>query len=205
MRAAQAFEVILDSVKLWWKDWTNQVLVSLAAILLSLTIILSPAALFGIYQESLDLTHNERTGLIGFWKGFRTYFRQSLLWGILNLLVLLILGTNTWFYYNSTLQFAPVLIVIVLVMGVIWVVWQFFSLSCFFLQEEKSLKLAWKNGLAVFLSQPTYASVIALVMLILLFLSFRFFIPLAIGSMPLMTILGLKAVQKTIKAVETGE
>ena len=70
MRAAQAFDVIVDSVKLWWKDWVNQVLVSLAMILASLTIILLPAALFGVYQETLDLVHNTRTGIGGWWKGF---------------------------------------------------------------------------------------------------------------------------------------
>jgi len=198
MRTAQAFDVIMDALKLWWKDWANQVVVSLAAILAGLTIVLAPAALFGIYQESLDLTHNTRTGLIGFWKGFKSYFKQNLTWGALNLLVLLILVSNIWFYYNSQLNLAPILAILMILIGLFWISWQFFILACLFLQEEKSLKLAWKNGLAVMLGQPGYSMFLAITMLALLLLSARYYIPLAIGSLPLIAILSLRAVQATL-------
>jgi len=78
-------------------------------------------------------------------------------------------------------------------------IWQFYTVSCFFLQEEKTLKIAWKNGLAIILSQPGYALVIAIVMLVFLGLSITTFIPLFLGSIPLIAILGLRAVQATIK------
>jgi uncharacterized membrane protein YesL len=199
MKPAQAFDVIVDAIKLWWSDWGNQVVVSLVAILLSLTVILFPAALFGIYQESLDLSHRDRTGLVGFWKGFKQYLPKSLGWGGINLVVILVLVTNIWFYYNSLLETAPFLTVVTIVMGVLWLIWQFFSVSCFFLQEDKSLKVAWKNGFVTVLKQPLYALIISLVMLALLTLSFYVYIPLVLGSIPLIAILGLKAVQATIE------
>lgn len=199
MRAAQAFDVIVDSLKLWWQDWGNQVVVSLVAILLSLTVVLLPAALFGVYQESLDLTHRERSGLIGFWNGFKQHLGKSLAWGGVNVVVIFILVTNVWFYYNSLLEIAPFLAVLTIIMGSLWLIWQLFSLPCFFLQEDKTLKLAWKNGFAIILQQPLYALIIALVMLALLTLSFFYYIPLVLGSIPLVAILGLRAVQATIK------
>jgi uncharacterized membrane protein YesL len=200
MKPAQAFDVIIDAVKLWWSDWGNQVVVSLVAILLSLTVVLFPAALFGIYQESLDLTHRNRSGLIGFWTGFKQNFLKSLGWGAINLVVVLMLVTNVWFYYNSQLESAPFLTVVTILMGVLWFIWQFFSMSCFFLQEDKTLKVAWKNGFVIILKQPLYAFIISLAMLALLVLSFYVYIPLVLGSIPLIAILGLKAVQATIKS-----
>lgn len=199
MRPAQAFDVIVDAVTLWWSDWGNQVVVSLVAILLSLTIILLPAAIFGIYQESLDLTHRNRSGLIGFWTGFKQYLLKSLAWGGINLVVILVLVTNVWFYYNSQLEAAPFLTVLTIVMGTLWIIWQFFSLACYFLQEEKTLKVAWRNGFATIVNQPLYALIISLVMLALMVLSFYVYIPLVLGSVPLIAILGLKAVQATIE------
>jgi fatty acid desaturase len=80
-----------------------------------------------------------------------------------------------------------------------WLIWQFYAISCFFLQEEKTLKIAWKNGLAIILLQPGYAIIIAIVMLVLLGLSITTFIPLFLGSVPLIAILGLQAVQATLK------
>jgi uncharacterized membrane protein YesL len=200
MRPGQAFDVIVDAVKLWWNDWGNQVVVSLVAILASLTIVLLPAALFGIYQEALDLTHRQRSGLLGFWSGFKKYLTKSLGWGLINLIVLLVLGTNVWFYYNSQLVSAPILTVITIIMGVLWIIWQFFSLSCYFLQEKQTFKLAWKNGFVVILKQPLYALIISLVMLALLVLTFYLYIPLVLASIPLIAILGLRAVQATIQS-----
>ncbi len=198
MRAAQAFDVIVDSVKLWWKDWSNQVLVSLAMILASLTIILLPAALFGVYQETLDLIHNTRTGIGGWWKGFKQHFLKSLLWGLINLVIALVLLTNLWFYYNSEGPAAPLLVILTIIMLVFWLVWQFYSLACFFLQEQASLKLAWKNGFFVILKNPLYTLIISLTMLAILILSFYIYIPLVLGSIPLLTILSLQAVKATI-------
>ena len=194
-----AFSVIRDSIVIWWKDWANQVVVALVAILLSLTVVLYPMALFGVYEQSLDLTHDIRTGIMGFWQGFKTYWRKSLLWGLLNLLVLGFLGFNTWFYSSINHSIAIALMILMVFLGIFWLIWQFYSVSCFFLQEEKKLKIAWKNGLAIILLQPGYAIVIATMMLILVGLSITTFIPLFLGSIPLISILGLKAVQATIK------
>ena len=199
MRAKNAFPIILDSIKLWWQDWANQVLVAFAAILLSLTVVLYPLAIFGVTEQALDLTHGIRTGLIGFWKGFKTYWRKSLPWGVLNLLVIALLGFNVWFYLSIRSAIGLPLMVLMSALLVFWLIWQFYSVSCFFLQEEKTLKLAWKNGLAIILMQPGYAFIIAIVMLILLGLSLTTFIPLFLGSIPLIAILGLRAVQATIK------
>lgn len=203
MRAAQAFDVIVDALKLWWRDWVNQVVVSLAAILLSLTIFLAPAAMFGIYQECKDLTHQTRTGLLGFWQGFKSYFRQNLTWGLVNLVIILVLVTNTWFYYKSQFSFAPILTFLMIGLGAFWIIWQSFTLACFYLQEEKTLKLAWKNGLAIMLGQPGYALIIGLTMLAILVLSFSVFIPLFLGSLPLLALLSFRAVQATLPPAES--
>ncbi len=202
MQAKAAFPVILDSIKICWKDWSNQVLVALAAILLSLTVVLYPLAIFGIYEQALDLSHGVSTGILGFWKGFKGHWRKSLPWGLLNLLVIGILGFNIWFYLNLDHSIALVLMALMFGLLFFWLIWQFYAVSCFFLQEEKKLKIAWKNGLAVLLLQPGYAILIALVMLVLVGLSVTTFIPFFLGSVPLIAILGLRAVQATIKQDE---
>ena len=83
MSAKAAFPVLWDALKLWWEDWSNQMLVALIALLLSLSVVLYPAAIFGVYEQALDLTHGVRTGIVGFWKGFKGHLRQSLPWGCL--------------------------------------------------------------------------------------------------------------------------
>lgn len=197
-----AIKPIGDAVRLWWADWANQLLVSLAALLLSLTVVLYPAALFGIYHQAVDLTHDLRTGLAGFWAGFRKHFKTSLLWGLINTFGLSIFGFSVWFYANSRFVSAALLMWFCLIALVLWLTWQFLSLSCFFLQEPQTLCLAWKNGFALMLTQPGFLLPIVIFMLVLTFLSVRYFIPLVAGSEALLCILGLRAVQTTIKPPE---
>lgn len=197
---AAGWQVIVDAAKTWWQDWSNQALVCLAAILLSLTIVLYPAALFGVFHEARDLTHGLRTGLAGFWKGFKTDFRNNLVWGMVNTVVLALLGLNIWFYANTQYSFAPALTGFSILLGVFWLSWQFFSLACLFLQEERSLKLAWKDGFAVMVSHPLYVTLISIPVLVLLFLSARYFIPLFFGAESLLALLGLMSIQRTLKA-----
>lgn len=198
MKTNQAFSVIWDSIVLWWQDWANQIVVSLLAILAGLTVVLYPAAIFGIYQESLDLCRGTRTGIMGFWQGFKQNLKISLPWGLLNLLVIFVLGTNVWFYANTRHVIALSLVIFSIFILVFWLIWQFYSISCLFLQEEKSLKLAWKNGMAFILLQPGYAFIIALVMLLLLGLSVGFLLPFFLGTLPLMVLLGLSAVRASL-------
>lgn len=203
MSAKAAFPVLWDALKLWWEDWSNQMLVALIALLLSLSVVLYPAAIFGVYEQALDLTHGVRTGIVGFWKGFKGHLRQSLPWGLLNLFVLALQAFNVWFYHNVDHPIALPLMILMLGLGLFWLVWQFFSVNCFFLQEEKKLIIAWKNGLAVMLLHPGFTALIALAVLILLGLSVTTFIPFFLGSVPLTAILGLRAVQTTIKQDES--
>ena len=200
MSIKTGFRAVGTAFTLWWQDWTNQVLVCLAAILLSLTVVLYPAALFGVFTQARDLTHGLRTGIAGFWLGFKQDFKNNLVWGLINTILVALLGLNIWFYANTQSSIAPFLVLFSALLALFWLSWQFFALACLFLQEEKSLKLAWKNGLAVMLNHPAHCLVIVLVYLVLLGLSVRFFIPLFLGSESLICLLALVGVQSTLKS-----
>lgn len=193
-------KTIGDAIKLWWADWSNQLVVSLAAILLSLTIVLYPVALFGVFYQAVDLTHDLRTGLGGFWIGFKKYIKPALLWGLVNTLGVVVFSFSFWFYANSRFIAAPMLVLASLLALVIWLTWQFLAIACFFLQEPQTLRLAWKNGLALLLTHPLYLLPVAIFIFALTFISIRFFIPLVAGSEALLALLSLRAVQTTIKS-----
>ena len=188
-----------ESLKLWWSDWANIVLVCLAWILLSLTVLAYPAATFGLYEVSKDLSHGTRTGLGGFWAGFKQHFKAASLWGLVNTVVLLLLGFNLWFYINSSLTLAPALVVVTGAALLLWLLWQFYSLAAFFLQEPQTLKLAWRNGWALLLGRPAFSLPIAAVATILFGLALRYFIPLALGLPTLCSLAGILAVQRYIR------
>jgi len=191
----RGLQIIGKAFSLWWQDWSNQELVSLAFILLSLTVLGFAPALFGVFHQALDLTHGIRTSIAGWWEGVKMYLKDSLLWGLLNLTALAIFAFTLWFYANSSFGFAPYLVILISVLALSWFVWQFISLACYFLQAERSLKLAWKNGFAVLLSKPLLVLLPGLLAGSLVVLSVRFFIPLMIGSPALISLIALLCVQ----------
>ena len=191
----RGLQIIGKAFSLWWQDWSNQELVSLAFILLSLTVLGFAPALFGVFHQALDLTHGIRTSIAGWWEGVKMYLKDSLLWGLLNLTALAIFAFTLWFYANSSFGFAPYLVILISVLAIGWVVWQFISIACYFLQAERSLKLAWKNGFAVLLSKPLLVLLPGLLAVSLVLLSVRFFIPLMIGSPALISLIALLCVQ----------
>ncbi len=191
----RGLQVIGKAFSLWWQDWSNQELVSLAFILLSLTVLGFAPALFGVFHQALDLTHGIRTSIAGWWEGVKMYLKDSLLWGLLNLTALAIFAFTLWFYANSSFGFAPYLVILISVLALSWFVWQFISLACYFLQAERSLRLAWKNGFAVLLSKPLLVLLPGLLAVSLVLLSVHFFIPLMIGSPALISLIALLCVQ----------
>ena len=191
----RGLQIIGRAFSLWWQDWSNQELVSLAFILLSLTVLGFAPALFGVFHQALDLTHGIRTSIAGWWEGVKMYLKDSLLWGLLNLTALAIFAFTLWFYANSSFGFAPYLVILISFLALGWFVWQFISLACYFLQAERSLKLAWKNGFAVLLSKPLLVLLPGLLAVSLVLLSVRFFIPLMIGSPALISLIALLCVQ----------
>ena len=191
----KGLQVIGKAFSLWWQDWSNQELVSLAFILLSLTVLGFAPALFGVFHQALDLTHGIRTSIAGWWEGVKMYLKDSLLWGLLNLTALAIFAFTLWFYANSSFGLAPYLVILISVLALGWFVWQFISIACYFLQAERSLKLAWKNGFAVLLSKPLLVLLPGLLAVSLVLLSVRFFIPLMIGSPALISLIALLCVQ----------
>ena len=207
LRTKDAFKLIGDAVKLWANDWANQALVGLVAFLCSLTIVLLPAATFGVFYQARDLARGNRTGLMGFWAGFKSYWRQNLTWGIVNLLVYAFLVFVIAFYFLSTsslnsgvpLGIAGAFVVIL----VFWSIWQFLTLSCFFLQDDDPyMKLAWKNGLAIFLRLRAYSLTVGVIVFIFSLISVFTFIPLLFGAEGLIAVTGVRAVQETIKVEE---
>jgi uncharacterized membrane protein YesL len=194
-----AIKMIGRAFSLWWGDWVNQVMVSLVAVICSVTIVLAPAALLGIFQEADDLVKGTRTGIAGWWKGFKSNFARSLLWGFVSLFVFAILGANIWFYYTLDTSWSPLLVGVFSILVLAWYQVQFYALGYLFNQNEKNLRLAWKNSFLTILGAPFFNFVIGLFVLLMSILSLGLILPLMVGTPALLSILSILAVRDRLE------
>lgn len=201
---SSAFQVIGKAFSLWWADWVNQVLVCLVGIILSLTIFLAPASLFGIFQEIQDLTKGNRTGIIGFWKGFKNYFKHALIWGFFNLIIILVFVVNFWFYSQIKTAWAPVILIFLIILVLFWFMMQFLSIGYYFEQKDKSLKLAWKNSILTILGAPWFSLIVGFISLIISILSLTTFLPLIIGTPALLAAISLLSIQNRLEVYQVS-
>lgn len=155
------FKVVGQALRDWWDDWPIMVVVNLLFALAWLTIVLGPPATFGLYYVTHHLARGQSLGPRGLIEGGRRYFLQSWLWFLLNLIVAAVLGANYFFYASLTPAWADYLKAVFVLLGLAWLVVQFFALPFFITQQEKRVGLALRNGLSAALAAPGYSLVVA--------------------------------------------
>lgn len=200
-----AFKTIGQSFRLWWDDWSNGVLVSLVTILASLTGLLAGPAILGMSAVADDLADGIRTGIAGWWGGFKRFFWVGLLWGVVNIIVFALAGIALWFYTQWDTPWSPILAIFLIVMTVIWTYVQLLVPGYLIAQEDKKLGLAWKNSLFTLLASPGFCLVSCGISFVILILSLATILPLVIGTGPLLALVSVLTVRDRLASYGKNE
>lgn len=192
--------VIAQAFVDWWDDWIGQIIITLAWMLCWVTIVLGPPATLGLYHVTNRLAHGEGLGLGGLVEGGRRYFLTSWLWATLNLLALLVIMVDLMFYAQIQAAWAGLLLGTLVVLGLTWLLVQFYALPFLVEQEHKSLKMALRNGLFVALASPGYTLVVVGMTILILAISTVLVFPLFMGVPSLVAAICNRAV---IERIET--
>ena len=206
MRSGSAsLTVIAQSFQVWWDDWVNLTIQNLICLLCWLTIILGPPATFGLYFVTNRLAHGESKDLRGLVEGGRRYFLISWLWMLINLLVAIIISFNYFYYASLETLWADYLQAFFIILGVIWLVIQFYALPYLMEQEKKHLGIALRNGLFTTLAAPGYTFVVAGVGVLVVTLSIVLIFPFFLGFPCLIILLGNRAVIERLATYQVRE
>lgn len=197
--------VILQALTDWWDAWVQMVLAGLILLVCWLTLLLGPPATFGVYYWTYRLAHGRNPGLGGIVEGGRRYLLKSWVWFVLNAIGVGLVLLNVWFYGQFEPLWAGLLQVFFLVLGVMWWVVQFYALPYFMEQEEKSLRLALRNGLFTALAAPGFTFLVVGMALIVVVLSLGLVAPLFLGGPGLVATLGSRAVRDRLEEYRVRE
>jgi uncharacterized membrane protein YesL len=192
--------VISQAVTDWWDDLVNLAIINVIWIVCWLTIILGPPATLGIYHVTNRLAHGESLGPRGLWDGGRRYFFQSWLLMLLNLAAVAIILLNFWFYAAVEETWADLVKAFFVLLGVGWLIVQFYALPYLMEQERKNVGVALRNGLFNALAAPGYTLVVFGFAVLVVGLSVGLVFPLLLGGPCLVAAVGNHAV---IERLET--
>lgn len=197
--------VVVQALSDWWDDWVSMALISLLWLLSWVTIVLGPPATFGLYYVTNQLIRGRSLGVRGFLEGVRRYLLKSWLWMLLNLVVAVVSVVNIWFYGQLDADWAAIVQVFPLLLGLTWLVVQFYALPYLMEQEEESLKLALRNGLFTLLAAPGYTAVVAGLAAMIVVLSVWLVAPVFLGVPCLIAALGNRAVRERLETYRARE
>jgi|SRR5688572_8082587 len=198
-------QVVGQAFRDWWDDWVNMVVLNLLWWLAWLTIVLGPPATFGLYYVINNLVHGKSLGPRGLLEGGRLYFLQSWVWLLLNLIVVLVIGINYFYYASLTTAWANFLQAAFLPLGLAWLIIQFYALPYFMEQEEKRVTLALRNGLFTALAAPSYTLVVVGAAVLVTGLSVGTVALLFLGGPCLIATLGSRAVVERLETYRVRE
>ena len=192
-------KVIKWSIRTWWDDLTGLAMINLIWVLCWITIVLGPPATLGLYYLSYELVGGQSLGLGGLIEGMRKYFLKSWGWALANLLVMILLWSNIVFYSNMDSVWVKGLPLVMIVLGLVWLTVQFYGLPFLMLQEQKSLIAAWRNAYVIAALNPGYTTVLMIFVVLVAVISVVFVLPLFLGAVPLISILGCQAVKDRVE------
>lgn len=197
--------VIIKALKVWWDEWFKMVYLSLIWLLSWVTIIFGPPVTFAFYyfaQRLVDESYPETREII---EAGRRFFAKSWQWMLGNLVIAVLLVANNLFYDQFAAQWANVLQIVFGALGLLWLGVQFYALPFFMLQEEKSLRTAWRNGIFTILAAPGYTLVLWIFGVFIAALSVGTVIPLFVGVPGIIVVLGSQAVTERLITFEIIE
>lgn len=117
------------------------------------TLIPATAALF---YATNQLAHGKSADWHTFVEGFRRYFWQSWLWGILNVVVVVGLISNEFFYTKADSEGLVWVRGAILALGIFWLSIQVYAFPLMLEQEHPRLLLALRNSLVILIKKPFF-------------------------------------------------
>ena len=194
-----AIIILRHSLVNGWKHARAMVAANLLWLAFSLTIVMLPAAVAGLYVTTNRIAYGQRVRFDDFRAGIRWYGWLGVRWMAVNAVVLtLLFGGLSSSHVGKHLPF--VVTGALFVLGVLWIGLQFYVWPLLIEQPQKRLSAALLNALLLATAAPGYTLVILTVAGFLLLLSIMTVLPLGLCAFSLLALLGNEAVIDRLKA-----
>ena len=171
------FRVFWQALKDFWDELFLLVLMNVVTVLLVIPVVTLPPALAGLWNVANRVAQGKVVCWSDYFAGFRQYFWKA--WGLalLNILVLIIVSTNLWFYVpgNTPFDLHPTLSLLMrsawLAVAFLWLAAQMYPLALLLEQDDQRLRTILRNTAVIFIANPGFTLVLVVLLLIVVVIS----------------------------------
>ena len=185
----------------------GEVPIYLAILLILITLVAVPAATVGIYYVTRRVAQGKTFHFADFIEGVKLYWWRSLIWLLVNVVVLYLIYTNIVFYPNIVKNTTLLAMIggLWIAAAAFWLAIQLYYWPMFLQQEKPNMLLAWKNAAFLFLANPFYGFFIVCFTLVLAVVCVGLVLPFIFVGMTVVALLGNNAAQTFLVALKVIE
>lgn len=196
-----ALRAVGRSFRDWWDEMFLMVGVNLVWALLALPLVTFCPATMGATYLTSEKARGRRVEFELFWRGFRTYFGKSWALGGINAVVTAMVIVNILFYLQQTSWLFYFTIIWIYVL-LIWLGVTLYVFPLAIHQEDKSVKLVYRNAALLALGRPVFTLIVTVVQVLLLALSVALSPLLLLVYVPLSCLISNHALLISLDEVE---
>ena len=199
------FAVIGRALRDYWDEAFNLMLCNLIWFFAQLLVIPGPPATAALFYVTNQVAHGGFARMPDYSEGFKRHFWDGWKWGVLNILVIVVLGYAVIFYGTSDFPagLGFVLMSLSVALLVIWLLTQLFAFPFWLEQEDRRFSVAFRNALVI-QAQNVRLMLITMALTVVLAVATRFLPPLLLLIVvALLTMVGNTVVVTKIE--ELGE
>ncbi len=179
----------------------------LAIPLTLITLVAVPLATVGIYYVTRRVAQGKTFHFSDFIEGVKLHWWRSLIWVLVNAVVLYLIYTNLIFYPN--IVHSPAVLALIgglwIAAAGFWLAIQIYYWPMLLSQEKPNMLLAWKNAAFLFLANPFYGFFIVCFTLVLAVVCAGLVLPFIFVGMAIVALLGNNAAQTLLVALKVIE
>jgi len=195
-----ALRIVGRAFRDWWDELFLMVGVNLVVSLLALPIVTLFPALMGAYYVTYEKSHERRVEFDYFWQGFRQYFGKAWALGSINLIITVLLIVNILFYMQQP-SWLFYLTILWIYLFILWLGVQIYVFPLAIEQEDKSVKLIYRNAALLAMGRPLRTFIVALFLLLLLATSVVFSPLLLLVYIPLSALIANHTLRASLEEI----
>lgn len=172
-----AWYVIRKGLVEAYDSYLELVIANLLWFVLTLPIITAPLAAAGLYYSTNQLAHRKQVSWRTFFEGFHGRSAAGLRWSLLNLVAILGIVANVWFYGNVRASWGGWVQGLFVGLLILWLLLQVYTFPLLLEQQEQRMRQALRNSLVLFIRKPFFSLGLVIFLALILGLSTYFRLP----------------------------
>ena len=196
---ARAPRVIKRAIALWWREVILLSFFNVVWFVLQLPIITGPPATAAMYVITRRVLEGELVHPLDGWSALRYVFWPAWKWAGVSLILVTVLLVNFWGYWQTPGEGWAIVRLLWIAIAFGWFALNLFYWPFWLAQSDQRMVNTYRNSLVLLLTMPAPVLALALTSVVLVASSILLSLPLVLGLMVWLALIGTLAVDEALR------